>query len=109
MYNPPLEAWILALASLIFMFYFIHKVVKRHQPSPKLFRESNRFHLCMKWYGMSEAEAFTEFAKITSLEALKTRNDEMEKEIRLRTKDYQNHLSKKVKNAKRYRTNNKSR
>lgn len=106
MYNPPLVIWILLGVNLYFAGYFIWVVIKRHQPGPKLFRESNRFYLLMKWYGVSEQEALEEFSKIPSLIALKQRNDEMEKEIKKYTKDYINKLTN---NARRNSSNNKSR
>lgn len=106
MYNPPLLIWILLVINLFFAFSMIRVVYKRFQPGPRLFYESNKFYLLMKWYDVSEKAALEEFAKIPSLDALKTRNDEMEKEIRKYTKDFMSDYKKSKKNAKRNRSNN---
>lgn len=108
MYNPELIVWVLLGVNLFFAFSMIRIIIKRHQPGPKLFRESNRFYMLMKWYDVSEKAALEEFAKIPSLIALKARNDEMEKEIQKYTKEFMTDCKKKIKYAKRNRSNNKS-
>lgn len=97
MKDMPWFLWILLVVNGYFAFAMIRIVIKRFQPGPKLFRESNRFHLLMQWYGINERDAMEEFSKLHTIEELKERNDEMEKEIRKIVKDYYNHYSNKTK------------